>query len=72
MTYTLNVKEIGKNKFHYTVTDENGNIESERKSNRVYVACTIDSKKYFSSKNQVTEFIIRSMVTGIKFAFLKS
>jgi len=49
MKYTLNVKET-KNKaaqFHYTVTDENGNIISERKSNRVYVACTIYGAYYF-------------------------
>jgi len=49
MTYTLNVKETGNKaaKFHYTVTDENGTIMSERKSNREYVACTIHGQFYF-------------------------
>lgn len=47
--YTLNVKETGNKaaKFHYTVTDENGNIISERKSNREYVACTKNGSHYF-------------------------
>lgn len=49
MPYTLNVKETGNKaaQYHYTVTDENGNIISERKSNRVYVACTIHGTFYF-------------------------
>jgi hypothetical protein len=34
-------------KFHYQVIDENGTIISERKSNREYVACTIDGEFYF-------------------------
>jgi 2',3'-cyclic-nucleotide 2'-phosphodiesterase (5'-nucleotidase family) len=49
MTYKLNVTETNKKsgKFHYTVTDENGNVISERKSNRVYVACTASGSHYF-------------------------
>jgi hypothetical protein len=49
MTYTLNIKETGNKaaKFHYTVTDESGNIISERRSNREYVACSIDGTYYF-------------------------
>lgn len=49
MTYTLNVKETGNKagKFHYTITDEAGNIISERKSNREYAAATINGQYYF-------------------------
>ena len=49
MTYKLNVKETGNKtaRLHYTVTDESGNIISERKSDRWYVACTIDGSFYF-------------------------
>ena len=49
MNYELKVTET-KNKagkFHYQVIDENGNIISERKSNREYVACTSGSGYYF-------------------------
>lgn len=49
MTYTLNVKETGrkKGKFHYQVIDEKGEIVSERNSNRIYIACTINGDFYF-------------------------
>jgi hypothetical protein len=49
MDFKLNVKETGSKagKFHYTVTDENGSIISERKSNREYVACTANGAYYF-------------------------
>ena len=49
MKYILNVKETGNKaaKFHYTITDENGVIISERKSSREYVAATIDGRFYF-------------------------
>ena len=49
MNYQLKVTET-KNKagkFHYQVIDENGNIISERKSNREYVACSINGAYYF-------------------------
>lgn len=49
MNYELKVTET-KNKagkFHYQVIDENGNVISERKSNREYVACTINGQYYF-------------------------
>lgn len=49
MEYTLEVTET-KNKagrFHYKVKDSNGQVISERKSNREYVACTIDGSNYF-------------------------
>lgn len=47
--YTLQVTET-KNKsgkYHYQVKDAQGNVVSERKSNREYVACTIDGQFYF-------------------------
>lgn len=49
MKYTLNVKETGNkaSKFHYTITDENGNLITERKSNREYVAATVNGQFYF-------------------------
>lgn len=49
MTYTLSVKETGSKaaKYHYAVTDQDGNIISERKSKRQYVACTFDGSFYF-------------------------
>ena len=49
MNYELKVTET-KNKagkFHYQVIDENGNVISERKSNREYVACTAGGGYYF-------------------------
>jgi hypothetical protein len=51
MNYELKVTET-KNKaakFHYQVIDENGNIISERKSNKEYIYCTINGF-YYSSK----------------------
>jgi len=49
MKYTLTKKETGNKaaRFHYTVTDEQGNVISERNSNREYVACTADGTFYF-------------------------
>ena len=47
MNYKLNVTTNKSGKFHYTVTDENGNVISERKSNREYVACTTNGSHYF-------------------------
>ena len=49
MNYELKVSETNNKagKFHYQVIDENGNIISERKSNREYVACTIKGAFYF-------------------------
>jgi hypothetical protein len=47
--YTLNVK-IANNKagkFHYAITDQFGIVLSERKSNRKYVAATINGQFYF-------------------------
>lgn len=49
MKYTLRVTET-KNKsgrYHYQVIDENGNVISERRSNRKYVACTANGTFYF-------------------------
>ncbi len=46
-TYTLTKTILKNGKFHYVVTDNNGNIISERKSNREYVACTINGDFYF-------------------------
>lgn len=50
MTYTLKVTETNNKagKYHYQViNDETGAIVSERKSNREYVACTINGEFYF-------------------------
>lgn len=49
MNYELKVSITNNKagKFHYQVIDENGTIISERKSNREYVACTIDGSYYF-------------------------
>ena len=49
MNYELKVTETNNKagKFHYQVIDENGQVISERKSNRVYVACTINGSHYF-------------------------
>ncbi len=55
MTYKLTVNET-KNKagkYHYQVVDENGNVISERRSNRIYVACTINGGFYFGRKDLV-------------------
>lgn len=48
-TYKLQVKETGNKagKFHYQVIDEAGNVLSERRSNREYVACTANGSHYF-------------------------
>ena len=46
-TYTLTKTTLKNGKFHYVVTDNNGNIISERKSNRNYVACTACGSNYF-------------------------
>jgi hypothetical protein len=49
MKYILNVTVTGNKagKFHYTITDETGKVISERKSNREYVAATINGQYYF-------------------------
>ncbi len=49
MNYELKVTETGRKggKFHYQVIDETGKVISERKSNREYVACTINGAFYF-------------------------
>jgi hypothetical protein len=49
MNYELKVSITNNKagKFHYQVIDENGIIISERKSNREYVACTINGGFYF-------------------------
>lgn len=46
-TFTLTKTELKNGKFHYVVTDNNGNVISERKSNRHYVACTACGAFYF-------------------------
>lgn len=49
MNYELKITETGNKagKFHYQVIDENGTVVSERKSNREYVAATINGQYYF-------------------------
>lgn len=49
-TYTLKVTETNNKagKFHYQVIDDTtGEVISERRSNREYVACTINGSYYF-------------------------
>ena len=46
-TYTLTKTTLKNGKFHYVVTDNNGNIISESVSRRHYVACTISSGTFF-------------------------
>lgn len=48
-TYNLNKKDTGRKsgRFHYTITDATGKILSERKSDREYVAATINGQYYF-------------------------
>jgi hypothetical protein len=41
MKYELRKTELKSGKFLYEVVDENGNLISQRKSSRNYVACTI-------------------------------
>lgn len=47
MTYELKQTQLKNGKFHYQVIDQNGNVISERKSNREYVACTAFGGFYF-------------------------
>jgi hypothetical protein len=47
MTYELKQTQLKNGKFHYQVIDENGNVISDRKSNREYVACTVNGSMYF-------------------------
>ena len=49
MTHTLIVKETGNKaaKFIYEVIDESGNVITTRKSNREYVACTVNGQYFF-------------------------
>lgn len=49
MKYTLQVTESCRKvgKYSYVVVDENGKKISERKSNRIYQACTMDGTFYF-------------------------
>ena len=47
MNYELKKIELKNGKFHYKVVDESGNVISERKSNRDYVACTTNGALYF-------------------------
>jgi hypothetical protein len=68
MNYELKVTITNNktSKFHYQVVDENGNVISERKSNREYVACTIDSTFFFGrldliGKGENARFIKDSM-----------
>lgn len=53
--FTLTRTEINTKaaKYHYVVTDENGTVISERKSNREYVACTSDGRFYFGRMDLV-------------------
>lgn len=47
--FKLIVKETGNKagKYHYQVIDETGKVLTERRSNREYVACTINGQFYF-------------------------
>jgi hypothetical protein len=54
-SYKLKVTETGRkgNKYHYQVIDELGNVISERRSDRVYAACTINGSHYFGRADLV-------------------
>lgn len=45
--YTLTKTTLKNGKYLYVVTDNEGNVISERKSNREYVACTIHGTMFF-------------------------
>jgi hypothetical protein len=49
MSYELKVsKTNNKNgRYHYQVIDENNQVLTERRSNREYVACTINGQYFF-------------------------
>lgn len=47
MNYELKQTQLKNGKFHYQVIDESGSVISERKSNREYVACTINGGTYW-------------------------
>lgn len=49
MKYKLLKKETQNKsaRYHYTVVDESGKVITERKSNREYVACTVNGAFYF-------------------------
>jgi hypothetical protein len=59
MKYTLSVKETGNKagRFTYTVKDENGQVISERKSNRVYVAALKYGGMYFGRVDLAMKFL---------------
>lgn len=59
MKYTLFAKETQNKagRFTYTVKDENGQVISERKSNRVYVACHKNGGNYFGRVDLALKFV---------------
>lgn len=80
MNYTLTKKETGNKaaRFHYQITDESGTIISERKSNRDYVAATINAHYFFGRLDLIgkgdhgrqVEFIKRQGGTPPAIAYL--
>jgi hypothetical protein len=74
MTHQLIVKETNnKNqKYHYQVVDESGNIISERRSNREYVACTIDGNYYYGRLDLVGKGEYRKYGLSTPIAYLQS
>jgi hypothetical protein len=65
-TFTLHITETNNmaGRYHYQVKDEQGNIISERRSNRVYAACTINGGNFFGRADLVDAFLNRCRKNG--------
>jgi hypothetical protein len=75
MTYKLIKREIKFNKtskYHYQVIDENGDMISERRSNREYVAATIDGKYYYGRMDLVGKGDYRKYGETTPIAYLET
>lgn len=68
MSFKLTVKETGNKaaKYHYAVVDEAGKVISERKSNREYVACTIEGNFYFGRIDLIGKGDHGKMIKNLK------
>ena len=66
--YKLKVTVTGKKfaKYHYVVTDETGEIVSDRFTDRDYVACTIDGGHYFGQIGLAEKFVRDSKAWAVK------
>lgn len=79
MNYELKITQTNNKagKYHYQVIDENGVVISERKSNREYVACTVNGGMYFGRLDLIGKgehgrftkyFLEQSVITPETFA----